>query len=234
MFETYKFFFEKSDFCLVVSGKKCNFAASKGKCLMKRILSRFGCVVVMTLALCACSVLQAVKLKDCTYEYSHLSDVTFLEMTRSELLSIQGIARVTRFVMNPTDDVKMGFTLHMKVTNPNKGIASMERLYYTVCLDDSLQVAAGSVPENFTVLGGTYADLALPLSFSMNQLFSGRSKTSVRKLAWNMIGRGDSPSKITVNLRPVIRVGGAAMSIPKSIPLTFEYPIPEAEKAEDN
>ena len=192
---------------------------------MKRILSRFGCVALLALTLCACSVLQAVKLKDCTYEYSHLSDVTFLEMTRSELLSIQGIARVTRFVMNPTDDVKMGFTLHMKVTNPNKGIASM---------DDSLQVAAGSVPENFTVLGGTYADLALPLSFSMNQLFSGRSKTSVRKLAWNMIGRGDSPSKITVNLRPVIRVGGAAMSIPKSIPLTFEYPIPEAEKAEDN
>ena len=82
--------------------------------------------------------------------------------------------------------------------------------------------------------GFKYVVSTLPLSFSMNQLFSGRSKTSVRKLAWNMIGRGDSPSKITVNLRPVIRVGGAAMSIPKSIPLTFEYPIPEAEKAEDN
>ena len=184
-------------------------------------------VIVLTLFLCGCSIVQAVKLKDCNYQYSHISDVTFLGMTRSELLSIQGIMRVTRFIKSPDKEVKMGFTLHMKVTNPNKGIASMERLYYTICLDDSVQVAEGNIPENFTVLGGTSADLALPLSFSMNQLFSGKSKASVSNLAWNAIGRGDSPSKITVNLRPVIRVGGAAMSIPKSIPLTFEYPLPE-------
>ena len=196
---------------------------------MKRNVNSL-CACLLALALCGCSVVQAVKLKDCTYEYSHISDVTFLEMTRSELLSIQGIARVTRFIKSPDETVRMGFTLHMKVTNPNKGIASMERLYYTVCLDDSIHVADGSIPANFTVLGGTSADLALPLSFSLNQLFSGQSKASVRKLAWNAIGRGDSPSKITVNLRPVIRVGGAAMSIPKSIPLIFEYPTPPEEQ----
>ena len=194
---------------------------------MKSTICRFLGVILFALFVCGCSVFQAIKLKDCTYEYSHVSDVTFLGMTRSELLSLQGIARVTRFVGNPTEEVKVGFTLHLKVSNPNKGIASMERLYYTVCLDDSLQVAEGAVPENFTVLGGTSANLALPLSFSMNQLFFGQAKASFRKLALNMINRGDSPSRITVNLRPVIRVGGAAMSVPKSIPLTFEYPTPE-------
>ncbi len=194
---------------------------------MKSTIRRSLWAIVVALLVCGCSVFQALKLKDCTYEYSHVSDVTFLEMTHSELVSIQGIARVTRYLRNPTEDVKVGFTLHLKVSNPNKGIASMERLYYTVCLDDSLQVAEGSVPENFTVLGGTSANLALPLSFSMNQLFSGQGKASFRNLALNMINRGDSPSKITVNLRPVIRVGGAAMSVPKSIPLTFEYPVQE-------
>lgn len=194
---------------------------------MKSTIRRSLWAIVVGLLVCGCSVFQALKLKDCTYEYSHISDVTFLEMTHSELVSIQGIARVTRYLRNPTEDVKVGFTLHLKVSNPNKGIASMERLYYTVCLDDSLQVAEGSVPENFTVLGGTSANLALPLSFSMNQLFSGQGKASFCKLALNMINRGDSPSKITVNLRPVIRVGGAAMSVPNNIPLTFEYPTPE-------
>lgn len=194
---------------------------------MKSTICRFLGVILVALLVCGCSVFQAIKLKDCTYEYSHVSDVTFLGMTRSELLSLQGIARVTRFVGNPTEEVKVGFTLHLKVSNPNQGIASMERLYYTVCLDDSLQVAEGAVPENFTVLGGTSANLALPLSFSMNQLFFGQGKASFRNLALNMINRGDSPSRITVNLRPVIRVGGAAMSVPKSIPLTFEYPTPD-------
>jgi len=196
---------------------------------MKSTICRFLGVILVALLVCGCSVFQALKLKDCTYEYSHVSDVTFLGMTRSELMSLQGIARVTRFVGNPTEEVKVGFTLHLKVSNPNKGIASMERLYYTVCLDDSLQVAEGAVPENFTVLGGTSANLALPLSFSMNQLFFGQAKASFRKLALNMINRSDSPSRITVNLRPVIRVGGAAMSVPKSIPLTFEYPSPDIE-----
>ena len=196
---------------------------------MKSTICRFLWVILFALLVCGCSVFQALKLKDCTYEYSHVSDVTFLGMTSSELLSLQGIARVTRFVGNPTEEVKVGFTLHLKVSNPNKGIASMERLYYTVCLDDSLQVVEGAVPENFTVLGGTSANLALPLSFSMNQLFFGQAKASFRKLALNMINRGDSPSRITVNLSPVIRVGGAAMSVPKSIPLTFEYPSPDIE-----
>ena len=196
---------------------------------MKSTICRFLGVILVALLVCGCSVFQALKLKDCTYEYSHVSDVTFLGMTRSELMSLQGIARVTRFVGNPTEEVKVGFTLHLKVSNPNKGIASMERLYYTVCLDDSLQVAEGAVPENFTVLGGTSANLALPLSFSMNQLFFGQAKASFRKLALNMINRSDSSSRITVNLRPVIRVGGAAMSVPKSIPLTFEYPSPDIE-----
>lgn len=196
---------------------------------MKSTICRFLWVILFALLVCGCSVFQALKLKDCTYEYSHVSDVTFLGMTRSELMSLQGIARVMRFVGNPTEEVKVGFTLHLKVSNPNQGIASMERLYYTVCLDDSLQVAEGAVPENFTVLGGTSANLALPLSFSMNQLFFGQAKASFRKLALNMINRGDSPSRITVNLRPVIRVGGAAMSVPKSIPLTFEYPSPDIE-----
>ena len=194
---------------------------------MKSTICRFLGVILFALLVCGCSVFQAIKLKDCTYEYSHVSDVTFLEMTHNELMSLQGIARVTRFMSNPTEDIKVGFTLHLKVSNPNKGIASLERLYYTVCLDDSLQVAEGSVPESFTVLGGASADLALPLSFNMNQLLSGQGKASFRKLALNMIDRGDSPSRITVNLRPVIRVAGAAMSVPKNIPLTFEYPTSE-------
>ena len=197
--------------------------------IMKRTFCQLICVFVTAILVCGCSIVQAIHLKDCTYEYSRITDLTFMEMTRSELLSISGIVRVTRFLANPNEDVKMGFTLHMKVTNPNQGIASMERLSYSVHLDDSLLVAEGSNVENFTVLGGSSADLALPLNFSLTQLFSGQSKASVRNLAWNMVGKGDNPSRITVNLRPVIRVGGAAMRVPKSIPLTFEYPTPQEE-----
>ena len=197
---------------------------------MKRNVKWSLCATILALAMCGCSIVQAIKLKDCTYEYSKISDVTFLEMNRSELLSLAGAVRVGRFLANPNrEDVKMGFTLHMKVTNPNKGIASMERLYYTVVLDDTVQVAEGANAQNFTVLGGTSADLALPLSLNMSQLFSGSNQASMRKLAWNLVGKGDEASRITVNLRPVIRVGGAAMSIPKSIPLTFEYPTAKEE-----
>lgn len=191
---------------------------------MKRNVKWFLCAGLLALAFCGCSITQAIKLKDCTYEYSHISDYTFMEMTRSELLSIQGVSRVKRFIRHPSEGVKMGFTLHMKVTNPNKGIASVERLFYTVSLDDSLQVADGYISESFIVPGGTSADLALPINFSMNKLFSRQSKSSLFKLALNSIGLGSGPSKITVNLRPVVRVGHSVLSVPNGIPVTFEYP----------
>ncbi len=76
--------------------------------------------------------MQAIKLKDCTYTYSHISDVTFMDMTSKDRRSISGITMMTRALLGKTDKITMGCTIHLNVTNPNKQTASMDRLFYSV------------------------------------------------------------------------------------------------------
>ena len=145
-----------------------------------------------------------------------------LSMTMSEIRSISGLAKLSMFMVKPTEDAMLGFTVHMKVTNPNSGVASLERLFYTVALD-SIEVGEGYSAEPFSVLGGATADLPLKVKVSLNQLLSSEARPTMIKTIKNLMGRGDVPTVVTVNLRPVIRVGTIALGIPKAIPLRFNY-----------
>lgn len=194
---------------------------------MKKLLLLLASAILLS----SCDIKQALNLVDCQYEYDSFSDVTFMGMNRSELISFAGIAKVYKFIKEPSSDVMMGLTVHLKVTNPNKGTAAMERLFYTVALD-SVEVGEGCSTEPFEVLGGTSADLPLKLNVSMNKLLSTDNRPIVMNLAKNAIGRSKVPTKITVNLRPVIRVAGIALGVPKAIPLTFDYG-GEEEKTEE-
>jgi len=172
--------------------------------------------------LSSCDIKQALNLVDCQYDYDSFSDVTFMGMTSSELVSFSGMAKVYRFIKDPSSDVMLGFTLHLKVTNPNKGTAAMERLFYTVALD-SIEVGEGMSTEPFEVLGNASADLPLKLNVSLNKLLAKENRPIVMNLAKNAIGKSKTPTKITVNLRPVIRVAGVALGVPKAIPVSFDY-----------
>ncbi|MCQ2342328.1 MAG: hypothetical protein MJZ75_02380 [Paludibacteraceae bacterium] len=181
------------------------------------------CMVVLTgWLMSSCSITQAVKLKDCQYSYSHISDITFMDMVGKERRSIAGIAQMTRAIMGKTDKVTLGCTIHLKVNNPNKQTASMDRLFYTVALD-SIMIAEGCNTEAFIVAGESSADMPLKLSVDIKTLLSNHSRSTVINMLKNFLNMSDTPSIVTVNLKPVIRVAGVSMAIPKSIPLTFEY-----------
>lgn len=179
-------------------------------------------ILLLGLTVSSCSILQAVHLKDCTYEYEKLSDMTFLGMPKGDLLSISGIAKVTKALLGKTETVPLGFTVHLKVSNPNSSIAAMERLYYSVSLD-SIHIADGSVTEPFVVVGNSSADLPLKLDIDLKQVLNGESKPTVTKVIKQFIGMESEPTQVNVLLRPVIKVGGTSMGVPKGIPLSFMY-----------
>ncbi len=174
------------------------------------------------MGLTSCNVMQAIKLKDCQYTYSHISDVTFMDMTGKERRSIAGIAQITRALAGKTDKITMGCTIHLNVVNPNKETASMDRVFYTVALD-SIDIAEGSNSEAFIVAGGSSADMPIKLSVDVKTLMHEHSRATITNMVKNFLGMSETPTRVTVKLKPVIRVGGVALAIPKAIPLTFEY-----------
>ncbi|MCQ2348219.1 MAG: hypothetical protein MJZ65_03415 [Paludibacteraceae bacterium] len=188
-------------------------------------MKHYTSIIVLLLAvigLSSCNVMQAIKLKDCTYNYSHISDITFMDMTGKDRRSISGVTMITRALLGKTDKVTMGCTIHLKVTNPNKQTASMDRLFYSVALD-SIQIAEGSNAEAFIVAGESTADMAIVLSVDIKTLMAQHSRATVINVLKNFLNMSDTPTLITVNLRPVIRIAGVSMAIPKAIPLTFHY-----------
>lgn len=179
-----------------------------------------GIVVMTTLA--GCSILQAVALKDCTYSYDRISDVTFLNMQQKDIISVSGIAKTTMALLGKSSEVPLGFTAHMKVNNPNKKIASVDRIYYVVRLD-TIQVASGCTTEPLIVPGETTVDLPLRFVFDLKTMLNSGAYPTLGNMVKNFVGIGDTPTDVTIQLKPVIRVGTVAMGIPKPIELHFPY-----------
>lgn len=181
---------------------------------------------ILTLAVaavcCGCTVLkQAVALKDCKYMYSRMSDVTFMDMKTQEMATFSGAAKLAMGLLG-NQPAPLGFTIHLKVTNPNETTAAMESLYYKVILD-SVEVAEGSSMEPFMVVGGGEADLPLKINTDMKNLLQSDKRATVTKVIRNMVGVSSEPTDVTVMLKPTLRVGNGLLTSPVYFPVKFVY-----------
>lgn len=187
---------------------------------MKRF--KYLLLMLVPMIMGACNVMQAIALKDCRYTYDRVTNVTFLGLPSDDLLSFTGIYRVGEALLGKSEEVPLGFTVHLKVDNPNKRIASVDKVFYTVHLD-SIQVASGSTTEPLIVPGETQVDFPLRFVFDLKTMLKSGSYPTLAKLVKNFIGMGDESTQVTIGLKPVIRVGGVAVSMPKPVKLQFAY-----------
>jgi len=174
------------------------------------------------LLLSGCTALQqAIAFKDCKYSYKSLTDITFMDLPTSQLLTFGGAAKMANGLLGK-EAAPLGFTIHLNVDNPNQFAAAVDSLYYIVSLD-SVEVAEGSMPENFRVEPGERADLALPLKVDMRNIMKSDKRSIMTKTIKNMVGIGSEPVQVLVRIRPTLRVGNRKMTVPAYIPVSFEY-----------
>lgn len=187
---------------------------------MKKLLP----IACIALAACmtACSLLQAVALKDCNYSYNKVSDITICGLSHNEMLTFGGIATITKALLSKTEPLMLGMKVHVNVENPNQTTAALNQLYYKVALDN-VEIAEGNTTEPFSVPGGTTAVLPLQISTDLRTTLTGDKKTVVTKAIKNMAGIDADPSLVTVQIRPSIRIGSGSITSPTFIPISFEY-----------
>ena len=179
-------------------------------------------VTALAAVICGCTVLkQAVALKDCKYAYSRMSDITFMDMKTNEMASFAGAARLAMGLVG-NQPAPLGFTIHLKVTNPNETTAAMESLYYKVFLD-SVEVAEGNSLEPFMVVGGGEADLPLKINTDVKTLLQSDKRATMTKVIRNLVGVANEPTDVTVQLKPTIRVGNSQLTSPVYFPVKFVY-----------
>lgn len=179
-------------------------------------------ILFAAILLSSCSIMQAVALKDCTYTYNRITDVTFMNLKQSDIVSFSGITRVTKALISKNEEMPLGFTVHVRVSNPNKKTASVDRIFYVVDLD-TIQVASGCTTEPLIVAGESTIDMPLRFVFDVKTMLNSGASPTLGNLVKNFIGIGDTATNVTLHLKPVVKVGSASMSIPKPIALHFAY-----------
>jgi hypothetical protein len=122
-----------------------------------------------------------------------------------------------------TGTLPLSFTLDVEVKNPNASVAGMSRMEWSLFLDGN-PLAAGvveqalSVPPNDGV--GT---LPLAVGLDLKKVFSGRSLDSMVDLAKTVAGEGAQPTRLTLQVKPSMTVGGRTVPYPGTLTVTHEF-----------
>ena len=197
---------------------------------MVRKVKKSVWLLVVAVVVSACSLMQAIALKDCRYTYAKMTDVSFLGMTSADMLTLTGPARLAVGLLGKSD-APLDFTIHLNVYNPNQTTAAMEALYYRVLLD-SVQVTEGSMKESFMVVGGATEDLPLKISVDMKALLHSDNRPVITRAIKNIIGLNADPTNVTVLLKPTVRMGSSLVTSPVFIPVNFTYTGKKAKNEE--
>lgn len=196
---------------------------------MKKKLLHISLIAITSIVLAGCSIMQAVALIDCNYSYGSVSDFSFMGLKGKEMASISGLATIGKALLGKTETAPLGMVVNLVVENPNKQTAAIERIYYKVHLDTVL-IADGNTASEFIVAGGTSATLPLPINVDLKTALKGSSRTALVKALKNMVGINADPTEVTVDIKPVVKVGNGTISTPKYIPIHFTYEGKNEEK----
>jgi LEA14-like dessication related protein len=114
------------------------------------------------------------------------------------------------------------FTLNLDVRNPSHQTASLSGLQYILEIDD-IQMTEGVLNQPLQVASHSSTILPIYMSFDLKTVLNGKSADAVKNLAFNFAGSGNTPSKITIRLKPSVNIGGQSIASPLFIPISFTY-----------
>jgi len=190
---------------------------------MKKIITSILFSVMLMLSGCTAlqtSLSSAYNLANCDYKYKSVSDITISEINVSKGLSALMIPKLLSILSGNASSIPIDFTLNLDVNNPNTGTAAFQALSYIITIDD-IQFTTGNFRQPFSVGAGETKMLPMTIGFDIAELMKKNSRPAIENIAKNIIGIGDSSSKVTVQLKPSFKVGDQTFTSPLYIPVTF-------------
>ncbi|MDR0394286.1 MAG: LEA type 2 family protein [Tannerella sp.] len=192
---------------------------------MKKIIT--GVLFSVMLMLSGCAVLQSslsnvYNLANCDYKYHSISNLTISDMNVSNGLSVLMIPKVLSILSGNTSSIPLNFTLNLDVKNPNSGSAAFQALHYIIMIDD-IQFTTGNLQQAFSVGANETKQLPMAIGFDIAELMKNHSKSAIENVVKNILGLSDTPSKVTVQLKPSFKVGEQMFTSPIYIPVSFSF-----------
>lgn len=114
-------------------------------------------------------------------------------------------------------------TLNLEARNPNGSPAGMSRMEWVLFMDGN-RLTSGVLEKQVEIApnGGTGA-FPLGVSLDLLQVLSGKTLDSMVNLASNIAGEGTRPTRITLQVKPSITVGGQTVDYPGYVTVSHDF-----------
>lgn len=193
---------------------------------------RFATALVMVVFFVSgCEILNQVQqmanLSKCefrlkTVDQLRLAGVNIQQVRQLSDLSMMDAAKITTAAMSG-GSLPLNFTLNVEAKNPNTAVAGLNRLDWTLLIDD-IEMVSG-VNENRVQIpanGGT-SIIPLTISIDLKQALKGKSGDAIANFGLNLAGAGNQPTRITLKAKPYISVGSQTIAYPGYLTIQNEF-----------
>jgi LEA14-like dessication related protein len=114
-------------------------------------------------------------------------------------------------------------TAYVEIRNPGTQTAAVEAIKYKVKVDD-VKVATGRITERVAVPpSGGRVLIPVPLHADLIHLLKSDNARSLMNLSLNLVNSGRQESRISLKIKPSVRVGSRSIPYPGYFTLTKEF-----------
>jgi len=159
------------------------------------------------------------KFKIATVENVNLAGINVQKITDYSKLNFMDIASLTSAVTS--GNLPLRFTLNLKVDNPNKKQAAMNRFEWVLFIDD-IEMNSGVVEQRIEIPSGGGAVLPLKMKMNLKEVFKGQTLNSLVNFGMNLVDASGKSSRIVIKAKPTIIIGERAIPYPNYITIKSE------------
>jgi hypothetical protein len=184
-------------------------------------------LVVFAFSGCA-SVMQQLNgmatLTKCQFRLASVEGTTLAGISLQGDASQMGVMSLLKLQETfATGTLPLRFTLYVEVKNPNTSAAGMSQMEWTLYMDgnpltNGVLVKSVSIAPNNGV-----GVLPVEVQLDLKKALSGKNLDSMINLAKNVAGEGTQPTRLTMQVKPSMKVGRQELQYPGYIKVTHEF-----------
>jgi hypothetical protein len=163
-------------------------------------------------------------LSKCQFRLASVSQTTLAEIplqNGSAQIGVMSLLKLQKVFATGT--LPLQFTLNVEVKNPNASAAGMSRVEWILLMDGN-PLTNGVLVQSLSVAPNNGVGiLPLQITLDLKKTLSGKSLDSMINLAKNVAGEGTQPTRLTLQVKPSMKVGGQELQYPGYVTLSHEF-----------
>lgn len=120
-------------------------------------------------------------------------------------------------------NIPLNFTINLEAKNPNTAEARMAQFDWILKIDD-VQVTTGTNQQEYAIPANE-GTVTMPLQISVNILdvLNKEAKDALLNFGLNLADASGTPTRVSMQIKPTINVGGVPITYPGYIDLGTEF-----------